>query len=150
MEIQITHPQSIDSPQNLGHQAAQANDQRAERHAERLSRVLDYQAQSLAKEDALEANLGSINSGLMRVVLWLDQIIEEAIEIGPLSVEYLQTVLPAIDTHLRVTRQVDRFAQIEQRAAAARQSTAPNDKQEMLCLDAHQTLEVIQSEVSEV
>ncbi|MDA1013719.1 MAG: hypothetical protein O3A00_04600 [Planctomycetota bacterium] len=44
--------------------------QRASSHDARLSRVLDYQASSLQKEDPLEANLGSINSGLMRVALW--------------------------------------------------------------------------------
>jgi len=88
----------------------------ADRHEARLRRVLDYQANSIAKEDALEANLGSLNSGLMRMSLWLDEAIEQAMESGPTNVERLEQILPAIDTQLRVMRQVDRFAQIEMRA----------------------------------
>ena len=91
------------------------------RHADRLRRVHDYQAASLAKANPLEANLGSINSGLMRVTLWLDETIERYMESGPGTMERLQTITPAIETHLKVTRQVDRFAQIELRAAEARQ-----------------------------
>lgn len=91
-----------------------------DRHHARLSRVLDFQASSLAKADPLEANLGSINSGLMRVALWLDEAIEEAMDSGPRTVDRLQRMLPAIETHLRVTRQVDRFAQLELRNAEAR------------------------------
>ncbi len=108
----------------------------ASSHDARLSRVLDYQACSLAKDNPLEANLGSINSGLMRVALWLDETIEEAMESGPLNVERLARILPAIDTHLRVTRQVDRFAQIELRAADARKPKPKDIDGEKPCLDA--------------
>jgi len=96
----------------------------ADRHEARLRRVLDYQANALAKEDALEGSLGSINSGLMRMSLWLDEAIEQAMESGPPHVERLEQILPAIETHLRVTRQVDRFAQIEMRANEARKPRA--------------------------
>lgn len=89
-------------------------------HEARLGRLHDYLAKSLKKKDALEANLGSINSGLMRVAVWLDETIEQAIESGPPSIERIESLLPAIDTQLRVARQVDRFAQIEIRAAEAR------------------------------
>ena len=105
-----------------------------DRQARRFGRVLDYQTASLAREDALEANLGSINSGLMQIALWLDETISRTIEQGPRTVEQLPAVLPAIDAHLRVTRQVDRFAQIELRAAEARRpagahttGTAPDE-----------------------
>ena len=62
----------------------------------RLSRVLDYQAASLAKPVALQANLGSINSGLMRVALWLDETIEQAIGSSPRTVERLQRSSPPL------------------------------------------------------
>ena len=99
-----------------------------DRHAARMSRVLDYQADSLEKENALEANLGSINSGLMQIALQLDETIKRTIDSGPGTVEGLHAVMPAIDTHLRVTRQVDRFAQIELRAAELRKSPGPRDE----------------------
>ena len=89
--------------------------------AARHGRVLDYLAESLEKPDALRANLGSLNSGLMHVALNLDTTIVQALESGPRTIERLQKILPAIETHLRVTRQVDRFAQIEIRAAEIRQ-----------------------------
>ena len=63
----------------------------------------------------------------MRVALWLDEIIEQAMESGPRTVERLQGLLPAIDTYLRVTRQVDRFAQTELRVAECRKPKANND-----------------------
>jgi len=94
--------------------------QQADHHDVRLSRVLDYQASSLDKEDPLEANLGSINSGLMRIALWLDETIEQTVRSGAPNAERLTRILPAIDTHLRLTRQVDRFAQLELRAVEAR------------------------------
>jgi hypothetical protein len=56
----------------------------------------------------------------MGIALWLDEAIAQAIGSGPPDVERLPRVLPAIDTHLRVTRQVDRFTQIELRALEAR------------------------------
>lgn len=108
----------------------------ASSHKARLSRLLDYQASSLEKDDPLEANLGSINSGLMRVALWLDETIEQAMESGPPNVERLSRILPAIDTHLRVTRQVDRFANIELRAAEARKPTSTDDHGEKVCVEA--------------
>ena len=134
-----------------GELALQETGQLADCHDARLSRVLDYQASSLEKEDALEANLGSINSGLMRVALWLDETIEQAMGSGPPNVDSLQRILPAIDTHLRVTRQVDRFAQIELRAAEARSNPTPTDDSSAKPrLGAPSTAEINQSEDSEV
>lgn len=115
-------------------------------HEARLSRVRDYQAKSLAKEDDLEANLGSINSGLMRVALWLDEAIEEALESGPRSIERLKRMLPAIDTHLRVARQVDRFAQIEIRAAESRKAKVSSDAGGLVAMPTTPALPNTQSE----
>ena len=55
----------------------------------RLKRVQDYQSQALAKTDALEANLGSVNSGLMGISLQLDHAIRKALEEGPLTIPEL-------------------------------------------------------------
>ncbi len=82
----------------------------------RLKRVNDYAHASLEKPDPLHSNIGSINSGLMRIAISMDEAIQLSINYGPRSIERLQKVIPAIETHLRVTRQVDRFAQFEQRA----------------------------------
>jgi hypothetical protein len=99
----------------------------AECREARLSCVMDYQANSLEKTDALEANLGSINSGLMRIGVSLDETIQQALESSPRTLESVQRLLPAIETHLRLTRQVDRFAQIEVRAAESRKPKPGDD-----------------------
>ena len=83
----------------------------------RMQRILEYAAQALANTNVLESNLASINSGLLKMALWLEQTIEEATASMPLTPERVQRVYQAIDTHLRIARQVDRFAQIELRAA---------------------------------
>lgn len=119
-------------------------------HDARLSRVLDYQASSLEKDDPLAANLGSINSGLMRIALWIDQTIEQTMESGPPSVERLNQLLPAIETQLRLTRQVDRFAHIELRANEARKPKLKDNPLNSLNLDVPSDPGSGQSEDSEV
>ena len=46
---------------------------------------------------------------------------------GPQSVDRLKHLLPAIETHLKVARQVDRFAQIEIRAVESRKPKYSGD-----------------------
>lgn len=83
----------------------------------RFQRVLDYQGQALANVSPLESNLGSINCGLLRMALRLEETIEATMVRTPVSAERMERVYKAIDTHLRVARQIDRFAQVELRAA---------------------------------
>lgn len=150
MEIQPNQTDAVTALTQSDERTVAETDQAANSHDARLSRVLDYQASSLEKDDPLEANLGSINSGLMRVALWLDETIEQAMESGPPNVERLSRILPAIDTHLRVTRQVDRFAQIELRAVEARKPKPTDDNRATLRLDAPSSAGIGQSEDSEV
>ena len=83
----------------------------------RFRRVLDYQARALAKENELESNVASINCGLLRMALRLEEMIDSTMASTPVSLERMQRVYQAIETYLKVTRQIDRFAQFEQRAA---------------------------------
>ena len=149
MDNQSIQIDAVSLSGQTGELVLQETGQLADRHDARLSRVLDYQASSLEKEDALEANLGSLNSGLMRVALWLDETIEQAMDSGPPNIDRLQRILPAIDTHLRVTRQVDRFAQIELRAAEACNPKVTDDSSAKPRLDAPSIAEISQSEDSE-
>ena len=122
----------------------------ADRHDARLRRVHEYLASSLAKEDALEANLGSINSGLMRMALGLDEAIEAFMESGPRTVDRLQRMLPALETHLRVTRQVDRFAQLEVRSHQARQPKGAADVRAAIPSEGPAAVPIGQSEESQI
>ena len=151
MKKQTAQSNEVNVPCQIGKSPLQVTDQEAvDTHEVRVRRVLDYQANSLGKEDALEANLGSINSGLMRVALWLDETIEQAIESGPRTVERLQGLLPAIDTHLRVTRQIDRFAQTELRAAESRRPRGNDAANVTHRIEYHPEEGINQSEDSEV
>lgn len=90
----------------------------------RLQRILEYAAQALANSNALESNLAGINSGLLKTALWLEQLIEEATATTPITPELAKRIFQAIDTHLRVARQIHHFAQIELRSAHSRQFRA--------------------------
>jgi hypothetical protein len=114
-------------PQTVESIPTRDNRSKAEIREARLSCVMNYQAKSLEKTDALEANLGSLNSGLIRIGVSLDETIQQALESSPRTLESVQRLLPAIETHLRLTRQVDRFAQIEVRAAESRKPKPGDD-----------------------
>ncbi len=90
----------------------------------RLKRVQDYQSQALAKTNALEANLGSVNSGLMGISLQLDHAIRKTLDASPDMIERVQKLLPTIETHLKVARQIDRFTQLELQMSASRKKKA--------------------------
>jgi hypothetical protein len=116
----------------------------------RLSRMLDHLASSLEKEPPLEASLGAFNAGLMRMALRLEELIVAAMESGPLDMERFQEIKPAIETHLRLLRQMDRFANIELRAAEADPPPLANDGPAALGSDARSAIDNDQSEESDV
>ena len=91
----------------------------------RLDRVAAYATASLAKRNSLLAALGSANSGLMTLNLYLEESLVQALATGPTSVEQLEKLQPSIDMYLRVTRQIDRFAQLEIKSKSRR--SAPSD-----------------------
>jgi hypothetical protein len=98
----------------------------------RLQRILAYQAQALSKRNLLRSNLATTNSGLMRMALRLEETIDELMAQAPLTEERLQLLFKAIDAHLRVTRQIDRFAQVELRRVVPRESS-PKNKVDVEC-----------------
>ena len=80
---------------------------------ERQRRVEEYHAGVLAKSDPLQAVLGSINAGLMQIGIQLDQQIRENLIAGPATLERIMRHAAAIELHLKLARQIDRFAQLE-------------------------------------
>lgn len=83
---------------------------------DREAKIREYVMQSLRITDALRANVGLINSDLMSTAAALQQAVQAAMVGGPLSLEQLAEIEPALNILLRVVRQVDRFAQLEMRA----------------------------------
>lgn len=101
---------------------SESTSQTVDRQEARRSRVSDYQAASLNKEDPFEANIGSLNSGMMDIALRLEGIVGELFDSGARSTTVLQDIVPAIDMQLRVARQVERYSQLELRIGADRES----------------------------
>ena len=91
----------------------------------RLARIQQYLLASLEQVDPLEANLGAAASDLMSLGFKLKQAIEESLADTPNSLERFQRLRPAIDDYLKLSRQIDRYAQLDRRLLAAR---APRDK----------------------
>jgi hypothetical protein len=76
----------------------------------RLARILDYEAESLAKPVALEACVGLSNGTLMQIGCRLADVINATT--AGLNIENFSRVQPMMDTYLRVMRQVDRYSHL--------------------------------------
>lgn len=138
------NPNFVESAIPSGSDAEQATGGNTEPQELQLARLNDYLFESLANEDALAANLGSINTSLIRCSLWLGESIAAAMSSGPADVDRVKGMMQAIETQLRVTRQVDRFAQLEMKAKAAR---APDDPKEQSAIQpAIKDDSIVQSE----
>ena len=88
----------------------------------RLQRIMDYLREALARDSALEANLGAVNSDLLMMGYRLKQAIDEAMAATPAALEQFQRLMPAIDSYLRLTKQIDRLAQLSLRLASPREA----------------------------
>jgi len=94
-------------------------------HQARQRCLREYQDSALKKEDPLSAVLSFMNGDLMQIAFEMKDTIQEVMADEPRTLEGLYKVVPAVDIYLRVTRQIDRFTQVEQRAEGARQRVTP-------------------------
>jgi hypothetical protein len=81
----------------------------------RLARIDEYQQQSLRKADPLEACLGATNAGLLQIGLRYEQAIIQTLEAAETNILDSLPLQKAMNTHLGITRQVDRFANVAAR-----------------------------------
>jgi len=86
---------------------------------ERQRRIKDYLRSALAMEDSLAANVGAVNSDLMLFGYCLQRAITKAMETAPAALDEFGKLMPAIDSYMRISRQVERFAKLSQQLAAA-------------------------------
>ena len=89
---------------------------------QRRQRVQQYHVKALAKEDPLRAMLGSLNAGLMEITVALDHGISETLATRPQTLDRIMQRGSAIELLVKLTRQIDRFAQMELRPAGKAQS----------------------------
>ena len=78
----------------------------------REQRIADYVAESLAQEDAMEANLGVVNADLMLLAHRFRHVLEEAMQQPPETLAEMAELMPGVDSYLRVVKQVDRLSQL--------------------------------------
>lgn len=96
-----------DQAQNNGHQGAQDGlDDR------RFKRLADYQQKAIKTADPLVATLAVINSDLMGMAFRLSKAIDGAVGEGAAGLQELRQVDPALNSYLRVAKQIDRFTQL--------------------------------------
>lgn len=87
----------------------------APRRGRRLERIAEYRREALDQPDALRANLGVINADLMKIVGQLLRATDRALLGSARPEEDFRRLLPTIEVCLRLTRQVDRLAQLDGR-----------------------------------
>ena len=82
--------------------------------------ISDLQRESLGKEELARGLPGAHNSGLLRIGLRYEAAIHKALDAAKGNLHQILQVQPAMNTHLSISRQVDRFANLEARLAELR------------------------------
>ena len=98
----------------VGNREPQAKDERHER-------IMDYLRSSLAMKDPLAANVGAVNADLMAFAHCLQRAITRALDMAPTALDEFEKLMPAIDSHMRISRQVERLTKLNQQLARAEQ-----------------------------
>ena len=78
--------------------------------------------ESLQHADTLQANLGATSSDLMLMGYRLKEAIEKALADASNPIRRFDQLMPAIEGYLKVTRQIDRLAQLDWRLTDPRAS----------------------------
>lgn len=86
----------------------------------RLEKIHAYLVESLEQADTLQANLGATTSDLMLMGFRLKEAIEKAMADAATPLAQFEQLMPAIEGYLKVTRQIDRLAQLDRRVTDAR------------------------------
>ena len=86
----------------------------------RLQRIMDYVKEASEKRDALDATLGAVNGDLLLIARRLRQELDDFLNRPSESAEELLLAQSFFDQHLRVAKQIDRFAQLDIKLRAAR------------------------------
>jgi hypothetical protein len=81
--------------------------------AEQLERIRDYRANKFGTSSSRNAALRTISADLMEVEAYLAQAVRDEMDSGPLTVDELDTVEPAVDMMTRLAKQITQLAKLE-------------------------------------
>jgi hypothetical protein len=94
----------------------------------REKRTVDYLQKALEMGDPLSANIGAVNADLMLFAGHMRRIIAPALERLPSEPRALANLVPAVESHSRVARQIERLAalmnRLDRQTAAAKKTAA--------------------------
>jgi hypothetical protein len=76
----------------------------------RGKKIVEYLDESLEMKNSLAANVAVLNSDLLLFASHLRRLIEPVLEATPPATGGVGKLMPAIDAHLRICRQVERFS----------------------------------------
>jgi hypothetical protein len=86
----------------------------------RQQRLEEFEMAGLDKPDHLEALLVCGTADLIDIAFMVGAVVKGSLAAAPATADTVQNIEPALNDLLRVTRQIDRFAQLELRLASER------------------------------
>lgn len=104
------------------------DEQALQLRAARLRRAADFQVEALANRDCLAANLGGIAGSLMGVCVCLDSALTAAMAAESPLLGRMEKLAPDIEILLRITRQLDRLAQLDLQLNPRQRPAAKNGR----------------------
>jgi hypothetical protein len=87
---------------------------------ERVERILAHVDDSLGLDDPLQASVGAASGDLMLMQYRLCQMLDEMLQQPPDTLTALAEVMPAFNTYMKVSQQVDRFIQLSLKIKTAK------------------------------
>jgi hypothetical protein len=101
---------------------------KAERHEDaRLQRIVELAEDSLARPNALEASLGLVNCELLRMARLMGPAIMAALARDVEALDHSGATQEAMESYLKVAKQVERFSQFQDRRDRDAQRAAARD-----------------------
>ena len=78
----------------------------------RVERILQHVDDSLREEDALQATVGAAGGDLMLMQYRLRQALDETLQETPDSLTAIAEVMPALNTFMKLSQQVNQYVQL--------------------------------------
>ena len=92
----------------------------------RLNRILEFEAQSLQKHDALEACLRAQNCGILRIGLHVEHALKVAVDRADDNLDEIIKLKPGFDIFGALTRQVEHYASLDLRLGESKRQAKRN------------------------
>ncbi len=89
----------------------------------RLERINDYQEESLASSSPLAANLGAVNSDLMRLSWRLMEATDQALARSPKPIAEFAMLRGPMEMCSQLARQIQRLSELDNRLRATKGSS---------------------------